>query len=295
MFSFNFQGVSKESGEEVAIKTFALNMNTYVQREADTIATADHENVVKFFALEEQLNILAHKKVLIMEYCSGGNLQQLIDSESIGLCQCEFLRVCQNLMSAVQHLRKKNIIHRDIKPLNILVSKQSDENTVYKLGDFGSARTLKENESYGSLYGTYEYIHPDIFAKFFAHALNIFPPTQYFNDVHELWSIGVTLFEAATGRLPFKPENGRADKDKMYKMISQKPNGHISANEINGKIEWSQTLPEDCALDHSLKQHITSFLAGLLNVSRQFPCRTIYIIFQIENVRYIAIFSPSNS
>lgn len=141
-----------------------------------------------------------------------------------------------------------------------MVSKQTDEFTVYKLGDFGSARILKENESFGSLYGTYEY--PDIFAKFFAHALNIFPPTQYFNDIHELWSIGVTLFEAATGRLPFKPENGRADKKKMYVMTSQKPNGHISAREINGKIEWSQTLPEDCALDHSLKQNVTPFLAG---------------------------------
>lgn len=88
----------------------------------------------------------------------------------------------------------------------------------------------------------------------------------------------MTLFEAATGRLPFKPENGRADKEKMYVMISQKSNGHISAHEINGKIECSQTLPEDCALDHPLKQDVTPFLAGLLNVSR----------FLLYNVHHIS-------
>lgn len=73
------------------------------------MASADHENIVKFFALEKQLSFLTVKKVLVMEYCSGGNLQNLIDSKPTGLCQHEFLRVCQSLMSAVQHLREKKL------------------------------------------------------------------------------------------------------------------------------------------------------------------------------------------
>lgn len=228
----------------------------------------NHENIVRFFALEQVVGLIPHRKALIMEYCDGGNLQKLINSKPNGLGSSEFLRICHDLVSAVKHLREKNLVHRDIKPLNILISNRSDGNNVYKLGDFGAARILAEDERFGSLHGTFEYLNPDIFAKMYASDLEIIPPKQSFNANHELWSLGVTFFECVTGHLPFISKDGRNDTKKMYAMISQKSDKDISAkDDENGQIKWATELPETCELDGSLKHDVTNFLAGLLNVS----------------------------
>lgn len=230
------------------------------------MALAEHENVVKCLGLEHVENM--YKEVLVMEYCNKGNLFDLIESNVNGMITSEYIRFARNLFDALQHLWQKNIIHRDIKPSNILISETDNGETLFKLADFGAARILKPNEKFGSLYGTYEYIHPDIFAKFYYKALDIIPPTQTFTHDHELWSLGVTLYEAATGRLPFSPEKERQDKQTMFKMTTEKEVGCISAIELeNGQIQWSKELPKDCELDENTKQALTSFLAGLLEVS----------------------------
>lgn len=223
---------------------------------------ANHQNIVNFLGLEEIDG--SNELVIIMELC-GRNLQELIDESPNGLDSARFIPFCQHLISAEQYLRSINVIHRDIKPGNILLSHQAGH-IIYKLADFGAARLLKTNESYGSLYGTYEYIHPDIFAKYYGKLLKIPPPKQAFKDYHELWSLGVTIFEVASGKLPFRTEKGRKDPKTMYDMIANKENDCISAEEINGKIEWFRQLPENCDLDHTLRQTVTQLLAALLQV-----------------------------
>lgn len=265
-----YKGNSIKSGEEVAIKCFQFTLNCYMNREAETMKLAAHQNIVKFLGLE-QTDQKIPRRVLIMEYCPAGDLQEFIDSRPNGLPPMEFLRLSDNLISATKHLFEKSLVHRDIKPSNILFSTHVDGTSIYKLADFGAARVLMPDESYGSLYGTYEYVHPDIFAKFYAHDLDIRPPSQYFNRYHEFWSIGVTLFEAASGRLPFNPKNGRPDRKAMYKMISQKQNDQISAKEVaEGQIEYSTELPENCAISDEMKHDITNLLVLLMS-SKESP------------------------
>lgn len=224
----------------------------------------NHKNVVKFLGLEWVEGLLIDRQVLAMELCSEGNLQQMIDSNPNGLPSSEFFSVCENLVSAIEHLHVMKLVHRDIKPTNIVISKCSNGKSIYKVADFGAARTLMPNQCYGSLYGTYEYVHPDIFANFFRKDLDIIPTVQSFNETHELWSLGVTLFQMATGRLAFKPINGRQDRKAMYKMTSAKQSGQISATEGEGGIEWSRELPKSCVIEK--KDDVTRFLAGLLKV-----------------------------
>lgn len=255
------QGTTNKSNKKVAVKTFQFTLDYYQAREANTLKMAQHKNVVKFFGLECIEN--SPEKVLIMECCDEGNLRNLIQSTSKGLSEDQFLRVLEDFVAAITYLREKELVHRDLKPENILIQKHGNK-FHYKLADFGAARILKPNEMYGSLYGTAEYVHPDIYAKFYAHALNIIPPKNQFNDIHELWSIGVTLYEVATGKLPFKPAKGRADPVTMYQMTNQKSVRHISASEIDGQIKWSCHLPE-CELE-DLKEAVTKLLVGLLQV-----------------------------
>ena len=82
-----------------------------------------------------------------------------------------------------------NIIHifcRDLKPGNIMRSISEDGQSVFKLTDFGAARELSDNEQFVSLYGTEEYLHPDIYERAVLHK----DAGKRFSATVDLWSIG---------------------------------------------------------------------------------------------------------
>lgn len=137
-----------------------------------------------------------------------------------------------------------------------------DGTTVYKLTDFGAARELQEGQQFVSLYGTEEYLHPDMYAR----AVLRKTEGKTFGATVDLWSIGVTLYHVATGNLPFRPYGGRRNKETMLHITTKKASGVISGIQTreNGPIEWSKELPANCQLSIGLKKFVTPLLAGLL-------------------------------
>lgn len=137
-----------------------------------------------------------------------------------------------------------------------------DGSTIYKLTDFGAARELQEGQQFISLYGTEEYLHPDMYAR----AVLRKPEEKHFGATVDLWSIGVTLYHVATGNLPFRPYGGRKNKEIMFHITTKKASGVISGIQTkeNGPIEWKKELPANCHLSAGLKKLITPLLAGLL-------------------------------
>ena len=99
-----------------------------------------------------------------MELCTGGSLFNILDDpiNSSGLEEKEFIYVMKHLAAGMKHLRDMNIIHRDLKPGNIMKFVAEDGSSVYKLTDFGAARELDDDQQFMSLYGTEEYLHPDM-------------------------------------------------------------------------------------------------------------------------------------
>ncbi|XP_031633602.1 inhibitor of nuclear factor kappa-B kinase subunit epsilon-like isoform X1 [Contarinia nasturtii] len=261
-FGYVYKGRSKTNTHtNVAIKSFRFTTKFYRNREANTLKRANHVNVVKYIAMEN--NLFTSEQHLIMEYCSEGDLQSFIESNQNGLSSSEFHQFFRNFLDGLKHLNENHIVHRDIKPSNILIDVNHGQR-IYKLADFGAARILKPNERYGSLYGTAEYLHPDIFEHMY-RTYDGRPTKQDFGELHELWSIGVTLYETVTGLLPFNPKDGRKNPKMLYKMTKEKERGQISAIETqNGNIEWSSKLPDTCALNEPLKKKITTLLAGLI-------------------------------
>lgn len=85
---------------------------------------------------------------------------------------------------------------------------KDDGTIVYKLTDFGAARELQDDQQFVSLYGTEEYLHPDMYER----AVLRKPVGKTFGATVDLWSIGVTLYHVATGNLPFRPFGGRRNK-----------------------------------------------------------------------------------
>lgn len=137
-----------------------------------------------------------------------------------------------------------------------------DGSTIYKLTDFGAARELQEGQQFHSLYGTEEYLHPDMYAR----AVLRKTEGKTFGATVDLWSIGVTLYHVATGNLPFRPYGGRRNKEIMFHITTKKASGVISGIQTkeNGPIEWRRELPTNCHLSAGLKKFITPLLAGLL-------------------------------
>lgn len=264
-----YQGMNKHTGEVVAVKSFnhLSHMRPYdvQKREYEVLSKVNHENIVKLLAIEEESE--SQHKVLIMELCTGGSLFNILDdpANSFGLEENEFLMVLKHLTAGIKHLRDMNIIHRDLKPGNIMKFLAEDGRSIYKLTDFGAARELEEDQQFMSLYGTEEYLHPELYAR----AVLRKPAAKSFTAKVDLWSIGVTLSHIIVGSLPFRPYGGRKNKEMMHRITTEKPHGMISGiqHSENGDIEWSDKLPKTCLLSPSLQNKITPLLAGLLEYS----------------------------
>ena len=94
---------------------------------------------------------------------------------------------------------------RDLKPGNIMKFIKDDGTIVYKLTDFGAARELQDDQQFVSLYGTEEYLHPDMYER----AVLRKPVGKTFGATVDLWSIGVTLYHVATGERGLRNHSNR--------------------------------------------------------------------------------------
>uniref|UniRef100_A0A8C8FYY9 Protein kinase domain-containing protein n=1 Tax=Oncorhynchus tshawytscha TaxID=74940 RepID=A0A8C8FYY9_ONCTS len=266
-----YKARNKRTGEQVAVKVF--NQLSYSRpyevqmREFEMLRRLNHNNIVKLFSVEELSN---KQKVLVMEYCSGGSLLSLLEEpeNTFGLPETEFLIVLQCVVQGMNHLREKGVVHRDIKPGNIMRQVGEDGRSVYKLTDFGAARELDNEEKFVSIYGTEEYLHPDMYER----AVLRRPQHKAYGVSVDLWSIGVTFYHAAAGSLPFTPYGGpRRNKPTMFKITKEKPVGAIAGvQKVNdGLIEWSYQLPNSCLLSKGLRCQLVPVLAGILEADQE--------------------------
>ncbi|XP_045685733.1 serine/threonine-protein kinase TBK1 isoform X4 [Phyllostomus hastatus] len=253
-----FRGRHKKTGDLFAIKVFNnisfLRPVDVQMREFEVLKKLNHKNIVKLFAIEEETT--TRHKVLIMEFCPCGSLYTVLEepSNAYGLPESEFLIVLRDVVGGMNHLRENGIVHRDIKPGNIMRVIGEDGQSVYKLTDFGAARELEDDEQFVSLYGTEEYLHPDMYER----AVLRKDHQKKYGATVDLWSIGVTFYHAATGSLPFRPFEGpRRNKEVMYKIITGKPSGAISGVQKaeNGPIDWSAEMPVSCSLSRATVFH----------------------------------------
>lgn len=158
------------------------------RREAQSAASLSHPNVVSIYDVGQQDDI----HYIVMEYIEGHNLNEIIQ-ERAPLQTEEAVRIAQQICDALEHAHQNQIIHRDIKPHNILIGK----NGRVKVTDFGIARAVTSATitQAGSVVGSVHYFSPE-------HAKGVSAGEQ-----SDLYSLGVVLYQMLTGELPFHGES----------------------------------------------------------------------------------------
>ncbi|WP_375540936.1 Stk1 family PASTA domain-containing Ser/Thr kinase [Paenibacillus tyrfis] len=158
------------------------------RREAQAAASLSHPNVVSIYDVGQEEDI----HYIVMEYVEGTNLNEQI-KEKAPLQVEEAVHIAGQICDALDHAHHNQIIHRDIKPHNILIGK----NGRVKVTDFGIARAVTSSTitQTGSVVGSVHYFSPE-------HAKGT--PT---GEQSDLYSLGIVMYQMLTGRLPFLGES----------------------------------------------------------------------------------------
>lgn len=158
------------------------------RREAQSAAALSHPNVVSIYDVGQEDDT----HYIVMEYVEGNNLNEIIQ-ERAPLQTEEAVRIAVQICDALEHAHHSQIIHRDIKPHNILIGK----NGRVKVTDFGIARAVTSSTitQTGSVLGSVHYFSPE-------HAKGIST-----GEKSDLYSLGIVLYQMLTGRLPFLGES----------------------------------------------------------------------------------------
>lgn len=184
-----FLGINRQTGELFALKELNQNKISTKKflREIEILLTLNHPNIISFQGIEHQEG----KRYLITEYCEGGTLRELIDSQ-FELNLKQKLELVIDILNGLNHIHYYNIIHRDLKPENILLTLIS-HGWRAKITDFGVAKTQKDgdrqNTSLGDT-GSPAYMAPEQF----------YSKYSYTSDIY---SIGIILYELLLGERPF--------------------------------------------------------------------------------------------
>jgi predicted Ser/Thr protein kinase len=157
------------------------------RREGRTAASLSHPNIVQVYDAGEGEYEGREVSFIVMEYVSGGDLKDLMDRKG-ALSGGDLTRLSE-AAAGLAHAHERGVIHRDIKPHNILL----DENGRPKLSDFGVARALDASQATrtGSYLGTALYSPPEQLRG------------EKVTPKSDVYSLGVTLYHAATGQPPF--------------------------------------------------------------------------------------------
>jgi serine/threonine-protein kinase len=163
-------------------------------REPRLLASLNHPNIVSILTAERQSNIF----FIVMEYIRGDTLETVISRDG----QIDLARAldytCQ-ICNAVDHAHQQGVIHRDLRPGNVLVT----EGGILKVADFGTSRFIEIAAHGTTVIGSPPYMAPEQF-----HGKAVF--------ASDIYSLGVTMYQMLTGVLPYDTP-APADLEKLMK------------------------------------------------------------------------------
>ena len=207
------------------------------EREARALASLTHPNIVAVYDFGEAQGSF----YLLMEFVDGMTLRQLLQAKK--LSPPEALNIVEKICEALHYAHEQGIVHRDMKPENILI----DKNGGVKIADFGIAKILDQPAQDISLtgarevIGTAHYMAPEQFER-----------PQTVDCRADIYSVGVMFYEMLTGELPigkFPPPSTKAQADArvdtvvMHALEKEPENRYQTANQMKADVEAIEAGP----------------------------------------------------
>ena len=193
-FATVWKAVHVETGEEVAVKQINLKrlnrkLRESLESEIAILQHTRHANIIRLHDIIKE----PEQTYLVLELCTGGDLSQYIRKRR-RVPEGEARRLARQLCGGLRALRQANLVHRDLKPQNLLLDGEGDDLRLI-IADFGFARYVSPHGMAETLCGSPLYMAPEIlrFQKYDAKA--------------DLWSVGAVLFELVVGRTPYTGQN----------------------------------------------------------------------------------------
>ncbi len=194
----------------------------FFQQEAKIIASLEHPYIVPVY----DFGWIGSQPYIVMRYMEGGSLEDILKVRRLKLT--EFSKILQRLCEALDAAHAQNIIHRDIKPANILF----DIEKKAFLADFGIAKQEKgAGDGEDWVVGTPSYMSPE-------QCLS-----QPVGAPADVYALGVLLFKALTGQLPF----AGSSLDNLMELHIHQPVPQISALEPDLPAEWQEIVDKAMA------------------------------------------------
>ncbi len=188
------------TNDEEFIKRFKI--------EAQAAASLSHPNIVSIYDVGNEEDI----HYIVMEYIDGATLKEYLEEKG-ALDWKEAVNISIQICLAIKHAHENNIVHRDIKPHNILFTKEG----MIKVTDFGIARAVTSSTitMVGGTIGSVHYFSPEQARGGFT------------DEKSDIYSLGIVLYELLTGTLPF---NGDTPVSVAIKHIQEEPEEPINMN-----------------------------------------------------------------
>uniref|UniRef100_A0A0D9VNU7 Protein kinase domain-containing protein n=1 Tax=Leersia perrieri TaxID=77586 RepID=A0A0D9VNU7_9ORYZ len=195
-FAKVYRATHLRTGDVVAVKEIDPRriderVRREILKEKAILSSLSHPNILRLVDTIQDENLY-----LILEYCDGGDLEgyRTKGGEYARLPEATARDFMRQLAEGLKMMRGRSIVHRDLKPQNLLLSTNGDSITL-KIGDFGFARSLVQENLAATMCGSPSYMAPEIMR------------CEDYDAKADLWSVGVILFQLVTGKLPFYGAN----------------------------------------------------------------------------------------
>ena len=282
-----YKCLNKVTNKYVAVKKFKETQDKLVQktmkRELAMLQMLRHENVVEF----QESFVSKGNFFLVFEYVEK-NLLEVLEESPHGLSPKLIRSLVYQMCKAVAYLHKNNMIHRDVKPENLLI----DENLNLKLCDFGFARKVKLNKNNNNIDTMTDYV-----ATRWYRSPELLLSGGIYGPEVDYWAIGCIMGELADGNPMFPGEDEVDQLDCIIKILGNLPESLVNmyyANQIyNGKELLHVKKPETLEKRYLgiLSPTAIDFMKGLLELD---PNKRL----SGENVfkhKYFSVFMKNNN
>jgi serine/threonine protein kinase len=207
-----FSGYHVKTKDKVAIKRvdindlnknnkFGKNMKiNKIWNEIEIMKELDHPNIIKLY--DVYIDIKNEYLYLIMEFCDGGDLSDYINDYTLDLTQVkEFITALKN---GLEYLHNRGVVHRDLKPHNLLI-KNVQNKLIIKIADFGLSAFNQDGGLMQTMCGSPLYMSPEIIEH------------QKYTAKSDLWSIGIIIYQLIYHRHPYENCKNYAELVKLVK------------------------------------------------------------------------------